>query len=258
MYKFIQSNVWFGGKLHENLIPYLAKEQPDFIAMQEVVMPVAVSPYTFHPALDFVDTVKRQTGLIYSVFAPDCSFRDKTHYESEHEVQFGVAILSRFPIKAFSYRNYIHEYQIFTWETMDRWDIMPKGILVCEVDVKGKPLYLSTTHGVWGFDDKDNLERDGMINAILQETEGKSPLLFSGDLNTGQQTRAIARLEERFVNVFKGKLETSFNMLHKSGGTFSTSVVDFVFATKDIRIEDAYSTDENVSDHVPLVIKFDI
>ncbi|KXK12299.1 MAG: hypothetical protein UZ22_OP11002000098 [Microgenomates bacterium OLB23] len=258
MYKYIQSNVWFGGKLHEKLIPFIKNEQPDFVALQEVIMPRAVSPYTAHPALDFLHNLKQATGLMHSVFVPETGFSDKTHYDNENLVDMGVAILSKFPIKSYSYINYIHEYQTFVWETMDRWDIMPKGLLTAHINTPNKPLYVATTHGVWGTDDKDNADRDIMIDCLLKETRGKTPLLLSGDLNIDQQSQGIGRLEEQLVNVFKGKLKTSFNMRHKSGGTFDQSVVDFIFATKDIKIIKAYSTNEDVSDHLPLLLEFEL
>jgi len=260
MYTYIQSNVWFGGMLQENLLPFLKKSNPDFIVMQEVCMPVSVSAYKPHPALDFFDKVKQETGLIHSVFVPEVAFKDKTHYDNTHPVEMGIAIVSRFPIKMHEYRSYIHDYQVFEWEGMNDWSIMHKGTLVAEIKTPEKSMFIGTTHGVWGFDDKDNVDRDHMVDAILEATGGKSPLLFSGDLNIDQNTAAIGRIEERLTSVFKNKLTTSFNMLHKAGkgGGFATSVVDFVFASKDIKILDAYSSEENVSDHVPLVVKFEL
>ncbi len=260
MYKYIQTNIWFGGLLHEQLLPFLVNQRPDFIAMQEVCMPNAVSPYTPHPALDFLQKVKQETGLLHSVFVPEAAFKDKTHYDNIHPVEFGIAILSRFPITKHAYDSYIHDYKIFEWEGMDDWSVMHKGTLVAEIATPVKPLFIGTTHGVWGFDDKDSESRDIMADAILEAVEEKSPLLFSGDLNIDQHTKAIARIEEKLTNVFKGKLQTSFNMLHKAdkGGSFGTSVVDFVFASKDIKILNAYSSEENVSDHIPLIVEFEL
>jgi endonuclease/exonuclease/phosphatase family metal-dependent hydrolase len=260
MYTFIQSNVWFGGTLHENLIPFLKKHNPDFIAMQEVCMPKSVSPYTPHPALDFLDKVKEETGLIHSVFVPEAAFKDKIHYNNTYPVDFGIAIVSRFPIKMHEYRSYIHDYKIHEWEGMNDWSVMHKGTLVAEIKTPEKPLFIGTTHGVWGFDDKDNADRDNMVDAILEAVGDKSPILFSGDLNIDQNTAAIGRIEQKMRSVFRDKLTTSFNMLHKAdkGGGFATSVVDFVFASKDINILNAYSSEENVSDHVPLIVEFEV
>lgn len=260
MYKYIQANIWLGGKLHDQLLPFFTAQNPDFIAMQEVCMPNAVAPYTPHPALDFLQKVKQETGLLHSVFVPEAAFKDKTHYNNTHPVEFGIAILSRFPITKHVYSSYIHDYKIFELEGMNDWSVMHKGTLVAEVKASEKSLYIGTTHGVWGFDDKDSASRDIMADAILEAVGEKSPLLFSGDLNIDQNTKAIARIEEKLTNVFKGKLQTSFNMLHKAdkGGSFGTSVVDFVFASRDIKILNAYSSEENVSDHVPLIVEFEL
>ncbi len=260
MYKFLQLNIWFGGNLSENALAFFDKEKPDIIALQEVTMPMALEGYVDHPSLNFIQKVKDTTGCKHSIFVPEFAFRAPTLHNNDLPLEWGIMILSRFPLLGHEYTSYINEYAVYDWEDVNDYSILHKGILVAKIDLDGKLLHVATTHGVWGTDDKDNSDRLKMSSAIVTAIEDKKPLLLSGDLNVDQNTETIRNIEEHVTNAFRDTLETTFNMRHKdpSKGTFGSSIVDFVFASQDIKVLSAYSPEDNVSDHVPLIVEFEL
>ena len=97
-----------------------------------------------------------------------------------------------------------------------------------------------------------------MCKSIANEVRNEGNSILSGDFNVRQETRSISQIEDHMFNVFSGRLKTSFNMGRKSGGGFSTSVVDMIFASPSIEVLESYCPDVDVSDHMPLVIIFDV
>jgi hypothetical protein len=113
-----------------------------------------------------------------------------------------------------------------------------------------------TTHGIWGFDDKDNEKRLAMSSAIIDYIGNMRNVVFSGDLNVDQNTQTIAMLEKKLHNPFKNKLSSTFNMKYKKAehGTFDKSVVDFILTSPDIKVISTSTTDnEDISDHIGLI-----
>ena len=97
-----------------------------------------------------------------------------------------------------------------------------------------------------------------MYKTIADAVKDEDNSILSGDFNVRAGTRSIRQIERHMSNVFEGRLVTSFNMKRKFAGGFSTSVVDMIFASPSIRILESYCPDVDVSDHMPLVVIFDV
>jgi endonuclease/exonuclease/phosphatase family metal-dependent hydrolase len=142
---------------------------------------------------------------------------------------------------------------------MRDFSFTPRNLQHVQIDLGGKNVNVFNTQGIWGFDGDDNERRIKMSETIREKYQGKEDIILCGDFNTKENTKAMTSLEQDLKNVFKGELKTSFNLRHKPVDSgFTSAVVDMVYVSPEIKVLEHYSTDEDVSDHVPLVCVFDI
>src|SRR5258706_4572546 len=65
--KYITLNVWFGGKLWDEMMVFLKNERPDVLTIQEAYDEKDASLHTVYRV---VSILKKELGLSYSSFAP--------------------------------------------------------------------------------------------------------------------------------------------------------------------------------------------
>lgn len=245
---FLCLNLWFGGKLWDQLIPFLKAASPDILAAQEV--------YNGHDATlpDHYRTVERFQELLrypYAFFAP--AYREVT---LPGAVECGNAIFSRFPITETRTVFYDVPYNPARDQRTEHPDYshMPRNLQHATIEIDAdRTFHVFNTHGIWGFDPHDNPRRLAMADTILREVGQNANVLLCGDFNVAETSETVRKIEERLQNVFKGMLTTSFNMKQKTPSpTFTPEVIDMVFASRDLTILDRQTPDVNVSDHRPL------
>ncbi len=255
--KYLQLNIWDGGKLFDSLISFIADLQPDFASFQEVILPVRRNSKL--RGCDFLDTMSEMTDLKHLSFIPHMSYIGKEKFLGVgEELYVGTAIVSKYPVLS-QKGTYYHS----TFRKVNGPEEHPSSIprLVHEVvfDVDGTSVNILTTHGVWGEDGRDNTTRDKMSKAIIDALKGKERALFSGDLNTEPDTHALQNIRAIMQDPFFDNVTSTFNKKQKDTSTKSWDfVVDHVFVSQDISIHKAEIPDVDVSDHMPLVVEFSI
>ncbi len=248
-FKFIQLNLWFSGKLLENAINFLNKEKPDIVALQEVYWPQSNRNDSRFMSLQIL---KKELGLHHIDFAP--SFLDV----GEEDSLWGLAVLSKYPITNSQSTFISGSFNAYVREKMTDFGDLPRNLQHTSIKVNSSLIHVLNVHGIWGFDEDDNERRLAMADKIISQIPFNEPTIVCGDLNVGQHTKTIARLERQLHNVFKGELVTSFNTNVKKEGNFASSVVDFVFVSNHLRVVNHSAPDVNVSDHLPLVCEFEV
>lgn len=247
---FICLNLWYGGKLFDEILAFLREENADVLALQEVYNgQESALPRQYRS----FDVLGKTLGYPHRAFAP--AFYD---HRADGTMDQGNAILSRFPILSTSTRFYDNPYDHEYVESGPDFSPTPRNILHCVIDANGTDVHVFDTQGIWGFDGEDNERRLSMADVIVDEVSGKEPAILAGDFNVKEQTQTIQNIERPLKSVFKGELKTSFNLRHKKGGGFATAVVDMVFVSPDVRVIDHRTSHANVSDHIPLVCRFSI
>ena len=117
--KYLQLNIWFGGKLHEQIKQFISKENPDIIAFQEAF------PNTF------LQSFQRSFGYTYCEYAPE--FDDTSWYQTD----FGTAFLSKFPIIHSNNIFYEGSYRDVDLKAVKDYSTHPHAIQHCEINISG-------------------------------------------------------------------------------------------------------------------------
>ena len=250
--KFITVNIWFGGKIWDNLTSYIKEERPDILAIQEVYDgKEAVLEKRFRTIEEFH---REFPELPYSIFEP-------TAYDTGINVEWGNAIFSKFPISNprnifFNLPHTRYDFQIDPDPSL-----AAEGMVVGDIDINGKIVTVGSWHGVWDHHGFDTENRDIMVSNIIKTLSGKDNLILAGDTNMNPDTNGIQRVlkELNLVSVFGNSLKSTFNMKQKENpGNYDSSPVDMVLLSPQFKIVSKKMPEVDVSDHFPLEVELEI
>src|SRR5918911_408222 len=130
------------------------REHPDLVGLQEVDRGVERTG-----RVDEIVELARLTGMDYA-------FAHNLNYQGG---QYGVAVLSRFPILSIDHRRYLN-----TREAARR------GFVRVEVEVRGRRVSFVTTHLDWQHEDGRLYEARQLLDALATVP---GPVVVTGDFN---------------------------------------------------------------------------
>ena len=206
------------------------RERPDLVGLQEVDRGVARTQ-----RVDQIAELARLTRMEYA-------FAHNLDYQGG---QYGVAVLSRFPILARDHRRYAN-----------RREAERRGFLRVEVAVGGgRRVSFVTTHLDYQFRDGRLFETEQLLSA-LEDTGG--PFIIAGDFNDEPTGDAYKLMLTRFADAWGGG-ETK-----DAGLTFPADKpvkrIDYIFHSRGdgIRSRRGRVVGTPASDHLPLVADLEI
>ena len=158
--------------------------------------------------------------------------------------QYGVAILSRFPIHATDHRLY-----------RNLREAERRGFIRAEIKIDGRTVNFVTTHLDYQYEDGRVFETEQLLSALK---EVKGPLIVVGDFNDVPTGGAYKLMRDQFVDAW---IES-----HATGEGFSYPAdkpakrIDYILTrTSDsIRAKKTWIIETLASDHVPVVADLEI
>lgn len=246
MIKFLTINIWFGGKVWDNLIEFIHSEKPDILTIQEA--------YNSHEK----DVEKRYRTLDefkkeFGNFLPYRSF-GATVFDTGVNIPWGNAVFSKFPIigsQTIFFDLPLTEYN-FTIDPDPRF--AAEGMCEAEMLIGDKKVFVYSWHGVWDNHGGDTKNRYKMQDVIIGSLGEKKSVIIAGDTNIRPDTQIIKNIEEKLnlTNVFGYELESTFNMERKTNPQLAHESVDKILVSKDIKVLSYEMPRVDVSDHYPL------
>lgn len=232
-----------GGKNLDSVIGVIRAAHPDIVGLQEVDV-------HWSARSDFADQARRVADALGMEmrYAPIYDVPDSSGAGPPR--QFGVALLSRYPITRFE------NHQLTRLSTQDSNPVprMQPGLLDVTIDVRGTPLRVFNTHLDYRGDPAVRRLQVADIMALLGASRApgapRAPTLFLGDLNASPHSAELAPL---------------FTVLHDSwpdsagpGFTIPSDVpsnrIDYVLISDGIRVRRAWVPASTASDHRPMVV----
>ncbi len=163
--------------------------------------------------------------------------------EGEPRREYGLAILSRYPITSF--KN--HELSRISSLEPERGIQSLPGFPEAVINLKGQKVHLFNTHLSWMDADLRLKEAEEMLDIMAKADH---PVILTGDMNALPGTREIHRLEQEMTDTFKAAGE---------GDGFTYPVldprrrIDFIFSSREIRALDSRVIQDVGSDHYPVL-----
>lgn len=205
------------------------KEKPDLVGLQEVDRGVQRTQ-----RIDEIVELSKLTRMDYA-------FAFNLPYQGG---QYGVAILSRFPIRATEHRLY-----------KNLREAERRGFIRAEVKIDGRVVHFVTTHLDYQHDDGRLFEAQQMLEGL---SDVKGPLIVVGDFNdtpageTYKLTRSL--FNDAWAVVRPGDEGFSYP------ADKPTKRIDYIFTriSDGIKTKRAWVVNTLASDHVPVVADLEI
>lgn len=254
--KILSLNIWKGGKLWDELIAFLKKENADIVLLQEV-HDGHKAHYTKQDRC--LENLRAELGYTFDAFAPQ--FLEWKHLPDILPV--GQAILSRFPIA--SSRGVFFDTPLnlggtpidtaagsdFSW--------VPCNLQIAQIQIQeGLVWQVANLHGIWGFDGQDSPRRLEMARTILRELDPAMPTVLAGDSNAHDDTETCRLIGARYKYLFPDERSTSFNMRRKTEPSYAITVVDWMFTSPELNVVGHSCPDVDVSDHLPVIAEIEV
>src|SRR5438552_14818883 len=198
-------------------------------------------------ALQEVDRGVERTGRIDEIAElakltrMDYAFAFNLHYQGG---QYGVAILSRFPIRATDHRLY-----------QNTREAERRGFIRAEVSIDGRVLNFVTTHLDYQYDDGRLFEAQQLLSALK---DVKGPLIVVGDFNDIPAGRAYQLMRYQFGDAWIESRGTEEGFSYPADKPAKR--IDYIFfrSTDRARTKRAWIVNTPASDHVPVVADLEI
>lgn len=255
---YLQLNIWRGGELFNNILDFLDNISPDIISFQEVIMSLG-SEYSSLEQTQLMRIIMDRTRLTYLSFMPYCILTDSTSPDLPEVLQ-GTAVLSAYPITKQTGEYYIDSFTKIDISELEHGLKIPRLLHTCDINIDNKKLTVMNVHGVWNpKHGRDNEQRLQMASFISEKLKGAQYTIISGDFNTDPDTKSMSMIREGLQDPFLGKISTTFNKKQKDTSKVSWDfVVDHTMLSHDIQIHESSVPDVDVSDHLPLIVKFSL
>jgi endonuclease/exonuclease/phosphatase family metal-dependent hydrolase len=244
--KVLCLNLWLGGRLMDEIIDFLRRQNADIVLLQEVYASEdSRTPKNYRS----LETITSELPYEYMDFAP--ALVDNM---PKGKVLSGNAVLSRFPITS---REVIFFREPFSErphpEDPQYMPSSPRNLQHVQLKTPGGRLELYNFQGVWDLDgDNYSDRRREMSQKIIGAVKGKRNVILAGDTNAQPTNKAMREVEKHLRSVFGTELQSTFNMKHKTNPGYATARVDMMFVSPNIKILEKRCHDVDVSDHLPL------
>ncbi len=203
--------------------------RPDLVGLQEVDRGVKRTE-----GKDEIVELATMTRMHYA-FAPNLDYQGG---------KYGVAILSRLPIKSTEHRMF-----------ENKRESERRGMLRVEVKVDGKRLNFVTTHLDYQFEDGRLLETEQLLKFL----EGvKNPLIVVADLNDLPSGSAYKLMSTKFDDAWLTSRAAGDGFSYPADKPVKRIDHIFYLRSDQIRAKKSWVIETLASDHIPVIAELEI
>ncbi len=263
--KLISLNVALFEKNNNKLESFIGNENADILCLQEVTKKIDSNASDELISINPIDAASNK--LNNSFFAPiwalkqfeKCDFHGKEIFQFDLGgiAEIGQYLKSRYPItKGQNIFVQNHFSYITDWSNWPSEDY--RAVQVTDLKLPNSDLRVLNYHGIWSKDKKGTeltLQACEIINSLANEVN--YPSIICGDFNLFPDTESMAVFtnHKNLLNEFDIKTtRPDSNELSDQ----TRNVVDYILVTKDIKVNNFTVLDSDVSDHLPLILDFEV
>ncbi len=242
---------------------FIKQTNADIVAVQEIVRHLEPSVYDQYKTKEGIEKIVNNV-YPYKFFGPlwvTEAFRKngKIHRDFNGIIEQGNEILSKFPITEATnehyYKSYSYALDWTNWEAEDHG----RAVQIVEITVNNKPLQILNLHGIWTKDKLGDQRTDAECEYIISAAQRKKiPTIITGDFNLLPHSNSIKIINSEYNNLIKKFNITSTRPEFKDNIDIGNNVVDYIFISKDIIVNSFEVIQTNISDHLPLLLDFEI
>lgn len=213
----------------QGIADVINEQHPDLVGLQEVDRGVKRTE-----GKDEIAELAKLTSMNY-VFAHNLDYQGG---------QYGVAILSRFPIGAIDHRKY-----------ENKREAERRGMIRVEVEVGGKTINFVTTHLDYQYEDGRVFETQQMLEFLSAQ---KAPLIVVGDFNDEPTGAAYKLMRAGFQDTWVRSRAAGEGLSYPADKPAKR--IDYIFTrvSDRIRAKRAWTVNTLASDHLPVIAELEL
>lgn len=263
--KLISLNTAIFQANNSHLFKFFKDQNADFVCLQEISRGLEDSVDKKYITIDPIN--KATTSLKYFFYGPSTVFSDfkVNNYHGAPfsftfggQLEFGNYTRSRFEIlkaqNIFIENHFTYNIDLSRWPEEEY-----RAVLVTDHIVKGKKLRILNYHGIWSRDklgSKRTLRANKLIYNLALQAEGE--VIICGDFNLFPHTSPMKIFEKNLISlVDKFKIKTTRPASNELSSS-KRNVVDYVWVSSGVKVNKFQVPDVEVSDHLPLILDFDL
>ncbi len=262
--KILSLNVGIKLDNTKQILEFLKKNSYDIICMQEVLKAYDDNVFerykTYNYILNEFQDLYKSSRFTPLWGASEIIKNGKTHKNFNGFVEQGNFLMSKYKIIN-SYSEFYHfDYTEKGYDATNfRRDDHARAIQRCIIDINNKKLQVINVHGIWNEDKKGNERTYKQCQFIINKAVLLNiPTIIIGDFNLKQNTKDIQLFNNEYINLIDIYNIKSTRPSFDDGLDTGDMVCDYIFATKDIKINNFEVLNDDFSDHLPLVLDFEI
>ncbi len=174
-------------------------------------------------------------------------------------IEQGNEILSKYSItEAVNEHFYKSNEYALDWTNWKKED-HGRSLQTVELDINGKSLQILNIHGIWTEDKKGDERTIKECEFVVNKAKQKNiPTIIAGDFNLLPETESIEVINKEFVNLIDKYNIKSTRPDFDDGLETGRNVVDYIFVTDDIKIKNFEVIETHITDHLPLMLEFEV
>lgn len=238
----MQWNVWYKEKI-EDIATFLINNKSDVICLQELSIN--------NPDQSITNAVEYIAGVLGYDFA---------HQEislEENDMKLANAIFSKHPIIS-SKSAWINEPT-----GTGHYDDEYRAYVEANINIDGELLCVATVHMSYTNAFEPTPRKLKETDELMTQISGKSGrYILTGDFNAVPDSEVINKITEKLVNVGPDTTYKTWTTKPFSYDGFDANALDwrldYIFSTDDITILDSKILDTSLSDHLPILVSFEV
>jgi len=238
--KILQWNIWYKED-PQKIISELKRIDADVICLQEVTI-----GNSLHDNVNVVELLRESTGF-------------NLHHQEMKNGGDGTqanVILSQYPVKSSRY-VWINEPS-----GSGGYDDEYRCYIEVELAVEGKALTVGTTHMSYAHKFEETGRKLEESAKLIKELSNRECFVFTGDLNVIPQSNTISDISNLLVHAGPDMKESTWTTkpFEYKGFRAETldSRLDYVFTSKDIKVNNSRAIKTEYSDHLPILLEIQI
>lgn len=237
--KLISINIEGHRHLHERVLPFLLREKPDVVCLQEV----------FEVDVPVIEQALGMKGH----FKPMVVVKEVNIHIRHALGVLGVAQFTRLPIQNLQTLYYVggaNQRTPLFFENNNP-NSMHRPLLWMTVSDGNQNFTIATTHFTWSTAGESTEEQQRDLDALFKILEMIPEFVICGDFNAPRGKATFARLAERYIDNIPPEITTTIDgTFHKAGQL--DFMVDGLFSTSGYQVSGVRIVD-GLSDHKGIV-----
>lgn len=240
-----------------NIINLINQEQPNICAFQEVMNSVDESCFEIYKSKNrFISLTEYSFNKFAPLFIANNVTKNGTIIRDfGGKAEQGTLLLSKYEIKEhynqFYYNEYKYEYDATNFREKDWCRSIQNAI----IDINGNELQIINVHGIWNKDKTGDERTIYQSEFILSKIRYDIPCIIVGDFNLLPDTQSIKMINEKMRNLIE---EYNIKSTRPDELNKGNQVCDYIFVNDKIKVNNFKTINSNISDHLPLLLEFDI